>query len=84
MSIATHGCGARWHQAGNRTSHCAACHLTFSSTSVFDLHQRGGTCADPASLLDKSGQPRLKTFTDSEGCTIWRSAAEIPEGTFKR
>ena len=84
MTATTHGCGARWHQAGNRTSHCAGCHRTFSSTSTFDAHRRDMRCVDPATLLDKAGAPKLKTFTDSEGCTIWRSAAEMPEGTFSR
>lgn len=44
-----HGaCGAEW--TGLNTSHCGACHLTFSSTSTFDQHQRRGQCVEPATV----------------------------------
>jgi hypothetical protein len=38
-------CGTRWHQAGNKTGYCGACH---------------------------------RTFGDSEGATVWRSAKVKP------
>jgi hypothetical protein len=55
-------CPSRW--AGNSTSHCGSCHLTFSSPSAFDDHRirkgpREGTCAKPADfglvLHDRAG-----------------------------
>jgi len=39
-------CDARW--GGFNTSHCAACHVTFSTVGNFDRHRRGGVCVDPA------------------------------------
>ncbi len=43
-------CGVRW--AGSNTCHCGApgCHRTFTGVSAFDLHRRGGQCADPATV----------------------------------
>jgi hypothetical protein len=74
-------CGTRWHQ-------CGACHRTFSSSTTFDAHQtlRGGknVCADPATLLDKAGAPLFRTFIDSEGATVWRSAREQPADAWTR
>lgn len=43
-----HSCGARW--SGANTSHCGACHRTFSSVGTFDRHRRGGACLDPAGV----------------------------------
>lgn len=46
MAVTVHPrCGARW--SGTRACHCAGCCRTFSSTSAFDHHQRGGGCRDP-------------------------------------
>lgn len=80
---ATCRCGARWHQAGNRTGHCSACHRTFSGESPFDRHQtltdrsadchNGIVCADPATSRTKSGDPVYESFEDSAGCTVWRA-----------
>jgi len=46
----THACGAWW--TGTRVSHCGGCHITCSSLSAFDAHQRGGgkVCRDPAEV----------------------------------
>lgn len=44
-----HSCGAWW--TGTRVAHCGGCHRSFSSTTAFDQHQRGGEpgtlCRDP-------------------------------------
>jgi hypothetical protein len=75
-------CGTRWHQAGNKTGHCGACHRTFGSLDAFDAHQLivGGknVCRDPATLTTKAGERRFRTFVDSEGATVWRSAKVKP------
>lgn len=55
-------CGRTW--SGARTCHCAGCCETFSSTSAFDLHQRGGDCADPATVR------RLAAVETAHG-TVW-------------
>ena len=34
-------CGVIWHQAGNRTGHCSACHRTFDGLSAFEAHITG-------------------------------------------
>jgi hypothetical protein len=39
-------CPARW--GGANTSHCAACHETFSTVANFDRHRLGGACLPPA------------------------------------
>ena len=41
-------CGARW--GGFKTSHCLACHFTFSTVANFDRHQRNGECIDPSEV----------------------------------
>jgi hypothetical protein len=41
-------CGNHW--SGNTTSHCGACHRTFTAPSAFDRHRRGGACLDPATV----------------------------------
>lgn len=43
-----HSCGARW--SGANTAHCGACCVTFVGIGAFDLHRRGGTCAQPATI----------------------------------
>ena len=77
-----------WHQAGNRTGHCSACHRTFSGITTFDAHQRmvdeRSVCLDPGSLVDKAGALRFRAFTDRYGATVWRSATSLPEGVFDR
>jgi hypothetical protein len=80
--IATHGCGARWTQGGNRTGHCCTCHRTFSSEEAFESHRTpdGPTlCVDPATLLKRDGTPRWETFIDSAGCEVWRSTRKMSD-----
>jgi hypothetical protein len=81
-------CGTRWRQIGNKTGHCGGCHRTFSSLTTFDAHQtmRHGknVCTDPAELLTEAGEPRFRTYVDSEGATIWRSADEQPADAWTR
>lgn len=51
-------CESVW--TGSRNAHCMACHRTFSSESSFSLHQGAiEVCRDPATILTKSGNPRL-------------------------
>lgn len=88
MSVATcGGCKARWHQAGNRTGHCSGCHRTFSGVTTFDAHQRmddgRNVCLDPATLTTKAGEPRFRLCADPQGCPVWRSDADLPDGTFR-
>jgi hypothetical protein len=40
MDSSCSGCDAEW-PSSPATSHCSACHLTFSSTGTFDQHRRG-------------------------------------------
>ena len=57
LVLTRHGrCGQSWWQRGNATSHCAACHLTFTALDAFDMHRTGGRCADPAT------DPRFRPF----------------------
>lgn len=52
-------CPSTW--AGLRTSHCAACHETFTGLAAFDKHRAGlhtkkRYCRDLVSAVDKDGQ----------------------------
>lgn len=79
-------CATTWHQAGNRTGHCSGCHRTFSGVTTFDAHQRivngRNVCLDPATLHDKNGDVRFRSFTDRAGATVWRNAQDRPAGTW--
>lgn len=75
--IVRHGsCGLFWWQSGNRTSHCAACHLTFDNLSAFDRHRRHGKCLDPIDATDKHGQvlfdPRHGKHDEDRDVLYWR------------
>jgi hypothetical protein len=63
-------CGATW--TGERTCHCSACHLTFTSVGPFDAHRRG-RCLSEAELRAKGYEPNEHGH--------WRKPA--PEGTFQ-
>lgn len=71
-------CGIIWHQAGNRTGHCSACHRTFDSAAAFDRHRRDGACLDTLTLTDAEGHPvfgRRKVYDEDHadyGTTYWR------------
>jgi len=81
-------CRVQWRQSGNRTGHCSGCHRTFSGEAAFDAHQTipdgRVVCRDPGTLTTKDGTPKWRPFTDECGAQVWRSAAELPEGTFAR
>jgi hypothetical protein len=42
------GCAAE--SAGEDRAHCAACHVTFDSIVLFDVHRDGGGCLRPQGL----------------------------------
>jgi len=57
-------CGRyRAHWTGLGTTHCSGCHRTFTGVTAFDIHRRGGQCHDPATVLDRNGEPRLVPVT---------------------
>jgi hypothetical protein len=64
LHITCGGCAAAW--AGQDRAHCAHCHMTFDSITVYDGHRRGGGCLRPQVL----GLVSTKNG-------IWR-AAEVP------
>ena len=55
------GCPTRW--SGGGRAHCSGCHLTFNTTSLFDLHRRlrgeHGFCVEPDTIETKDGPLRL-------------------------
>lgn len=63
------GCGASWTPLG--AAHCSACHATFSTSRLFDLHRvakgERGTCLDPDTVTNRNGQ-RLLFWRDG----MWR------------
>lgn len=54
-------CGARWQ--GELISHCASCHLTFTSVTGFDDHRTGShaldtrVCRSEAEMRSRGYQP---------------------------
>ena len=64
-------CAARW--TGANTSHCGACHQTFSGIRLFDRHRthygEHGRCWDPTDIVDSEGYRIM--WPDNHG--IWRS-----------
>lgn len=55
-------CPATW--GGRRMAHCGACHCTFASVALFDLHRvsegEHGRCLHPAYVEDRDGKPRMR------------------------
>lgn len=68
------GCANTW--TGLLSCHCGACHVTFTGITAFDAHRVGGVCNDPASLLTKTGEPRLIEVTK----THWSGWGRPGEG----
>jgi hypothetical protein len=62
-------CGATW--TDGKTSHCAACHLTFTTVSNFDAHRTGRRCLTAAEFRERGYEPNANGY--------WRKPA--PEGT---
>lgn len=57
---------------------CAACHVTFTSPSAFDMHQRltggGVVCADPGTAIKPDGSPTFKVCRRTpDGEPVWGS-----------
>lgn len=67
-------CQKSW--GGANTSHCAACHETFSGIRLFDKHRlhygEHGRCVDPADVVDIEGYRIM--WTDAHG--IWRNTRD--------
>lgn len=66
------GCVTRW--TSRSLCHCGACHASFRTLGGFDLHRRGGVCADPAGITGKDGEAVLRL--DDRG--IWVGAKARP------
>ena len=71
------------------TGDCDACGRAFTSLAAYDAHQLWDytkphgdqlTCVDPATLLDRDGQPRFRLNPRGQ----WVHAATLPAGAFKR
>jgi hypothetical protein len=48
LRITCGGCDATW--AGEDRAHCASCHRTFDTVSVWDEHRRDDRCVHPRRL----------------------------------
>lgn len=72
--IARCGCGAVWHQAGNRTAHCAACHRTFATEAAWEAHRFWPRGADKRMCLDPATMPRMSSRLDPQGHPVWHLA----------
>jgi hypothetical protein len=73
-------CGKSWKQRGNRTGHCSACHHTFEGITLFDMHRRGGVCADPA-VMTVGGLPLV--FDGTHGDGAWSADPSILNAAFR-
>ncbi len=69
------GCDRRWNSTSE--AHCATCHCHFSTVANFDRHRVNGTCADPATLTDRHGQPILRPVERPGGPT-WVGGTPSP------
>ncbi len=75
--LTTHGaCGKSWKQRGNRTGHCSGCHHTFEGITLFDLHRRGGVCADPRVMVVNDAP---LTFDPTHGDGAWSARNAFAE-----
>jgi len=74
-------CGKSWKQRGNRTGHCSGCHHTFEGITLFDLHRRGGVCADPATMT-VGGLPLI--FDGTHGDGSWRPDTSRLKDAYER
>ena len=79
-NLTYHGaCGKSWLQVGNRTSHCGGCHLTFSSSHAFDMHQRmdngRSVCLSPLALKT----PLVARPDSRTGEPIWGESGTLPD-----
>ncbi|WP_024487196.1 MULTISPECIES: FDXHR family putative zinc-binding protein [Rhodococcus] len=68
----TNCCNAEW--SGQSAAHCSACHNTFTGTTAFDQHRRGGECRTP----EASGLVRAHKWFP---CFGWESA-DNPDDAF--
>jgi hypothetical protein len=48
LSITCGGCAATW--AGHDRAHCARCHTTYDSITLYDSHRAGRRCIRPQVL----------------------------------
>ena len=70
------GCAQRW--GGIKTSHCSACHTTFSGITAFDKHRTGSHANDTRRCLtpEEAGLVRLSRRyecwgRESDGEEFW-------------
>lgn len=81
-SLTVHAeCRKAWKQRGNRTGHCSGCHQTFEGLTLFDLHRRGGVCADPQQMV-VAGKPLIFDATHGDG--TWRSDTSELKAAYER
>jgi hypothetical protein len=66
-AITCRGCENWW--TGLSSAHCSACHITFTGIYAFDMHRRGGRCADPN---DIDLVPALKPWSGWSRPGTWR------------
>jgi hypothetical protein len=48
MTFGCNSCLDRW--SGLNTCHCGACHETFTTVRVLDMHRRDGKCRSPEDI----------------------------------
>lgn len=78
-----HGsCGGEWWQSGNRTGHCGSCHRAFQGTGAFDRHRRDGACIDPATAVDKHGEPAFVWAPGTHGFDTDVTYYRLPSEAF--
>lgn len=77
-------CHQSWPRA-NEYQHCTGCHLTFTNIGAADMHRGpGGKCLDPATVVTKSGKPKLQRSTRKTDpratVRLWAQGGERPQG----
>lgn len=80
--LTKHGwCGKTWTQRGNSTSHCAECHQTFSTLSLFDKHRKDGACHR---LTGNQKQDEEGVWWTPQGLANLRRLQDKAKDTFKK
>jgi hypothetical protein len=57
LRISCSGCDTTW--AGSDRAHCGACHETWDSVELYDMHRPHGVCLPPRSLGLKPTKNRI-------------------------
>ena len=87
MALVIHGACGRQFPGNDTTSHCPACHETFSSQAMLEKHRAGNYprrfCVPPDTVFRKDGEAVFRADLHDWG-TLWADPRRRPEGSWVR